>query len=354
MKIAHLLSGGVDSSVALRLLLEPHASDDICAFYLKIWLEDELSYLGDCPWEEDLKFARAVCEQAGVKLEVVPLQTEYREKIVSYVTEELKLGRTPSPDVLCNQRIKFGAFWDKVSANFDKISSGHYATVVEDEGIFKLQKGIDPVKDQSYFLSHMSQAQIAKCIFPLGSYMKTKVRELAHDFDLINKDRADSQGICFLGKIKYDDFVKFHLKEKKGDIVEIETNKILGAHNGYWFHTIGQRKGLGLSGGPWFVVKKDIDKNIIYVSHKEKAAEISASSFAIEKINWISGEPSSNNLKVKVRHGANMYSCVISHISEGILRIDMDQKDLGLALGQFAVLYDGEICLGGGVICSIF
>ena len=200
MKIAVLLSGGVDSSVALKLLRRDE-EHEITAFYLKIWLEDELAHLGECPWEDDLRFAREICSEARVPLEIVPLQKEYYERVVSYTITELRAGRTPSPDIFCNQRIKFGAFVDSVSASFEKVASGHYGRIAEDGGTFRLLKGVDPIKDQTYFLSHLRQEQVARGLFPIGGLLKSEVRRLALDYELPNRMRADSQGICFLGKI---------------------------------------------------------------------------------------------------------------------------------------------------------
>src|SRR5688572_9149644 len=257
MKIAVLLSGGVDSSMALHLLKQS-GQHELTAFYLKIWLEEELAFLGDCPWEDDLKYARAVCEQLGVPLRVVPLQTEYQDKVVSHTIAELKSGRTPSPDILCNQWVKFGLFFDKIDSNFDKIASGHYAQVEERDGRFYLKRSPDPVKDQTYFLSRLSQQQLSRILFPIGHLTKSELRQKAHEFNLPTMDRPDSQGICCLGKIKYPEFDRFHLDEKAGDIIDIETGKTLAAHQGVWFPTIGQRKGLGMGGGHWYVVKKDL------------------------------------------------------------------------------------------------
>lgn len=349
MKVAVLLSGGVDSSVALRLLAE-QKKYDLTAFYLKIWLEDEFQFLGECPWEEDLEFARSVCDQLGIPLKVVSLQKEYWDRVVSYTISELKEGRTPSPDIFCNQRIKYGAFNDSVDSSFDKIASGHYAQVVEEDGLFWLKRGDDPIKDQTYFLSHLSQQQLSRCLFPIGSYAKKEVRELASKYGLSTHDRRDSQGICFLGKIKYNDFVEGHLGKKPGKILEWQTEKHLGDHNGYWFHTIGQRRGLGLGGGPWFVVSKDIENNVIYVSSKEELLNRAKSLFHIENTHWITKPPQNKNLLVKIRHGERRDECEVRELSEGRWEIKMANADPGIAPGQFAVLYDGDICLGGGMI----
>ena len=263
-KVAVLISGGVDSSVALKLLKEQ--GYNITAFYLKIWLEDELSFLGSCPWEEDLFYIKQICEKENIPLKIVPFQKEYWDEVVKYTISEIKAGRTPNPDILCNKRIKFGAFLNKFGNDFDKVATGHYAQVEEINGTFHLKRSPDPVKDQTYFLSHLNQDQLKKAIFPIGHLKKSEVRALAEKFDLPNKNRKDSQGICFLGKIKFNDFIKHHLGETVGDIIEFETGKKLGEHNGFWYHTIGQRQGLKLSGGPWYVVAKDPEKNIVFIS----------------------------------------------------------------------------------------
>ena len=182
MKIATLVSGGVDSSVALNLL--KNEGHDLTAFYLKVWLEDELSFLGDCPWETDLKFVRSVCEQLNVPLEIISLQSEYLDRVVSYALDELRAGRTPSPDIFCNQRIKFGAFFDHIDHSYAKVATGHYAQICERDGVFHLQRAPDPVKDQTYFLSGMYQTQVARALFPIGHLLKSDVRKLAQDFEL--------------------------------------------------------------------------------------------------------------------------------------------------------------------------
>jgi tRNA-specific 2-thiouridylase len=358
MKIAVLLSGGVDSSAALFRLKE-EGNHDLHAYYLKIWLEDELSYLGDCPWEEDLAYARAVCEQAQVPLTVVPLQTAYYEKVVSYSLEELKAGRTPSPDIFCNRRVKFGAFFDAVDQSFDKVASGHYAVVGQENGLFKLWRSPDPVKDQSYFLSHLTQEQVSKVLFPIGELHKSEVRRLARQWDLANKDRKDSQGICFLGKIKYNDFVKFYLGEKKGAIVERETGRVLGEHRGFWFHTVGQRQGLGLGNGPWFVVAKDVDSNVVWVSHQEHLENQARIEFVCGNLSWISREPDVHEVfTCKLRHGPDLIPCSLQKETgpegDARLRVRLERPDRGLAPGQFCVLYSGRECLGGGMILASF
>lgn len=347
MKVAVLLSGGVDSSVALNLLKEK--GFDVTAFYLKIWLQDEFSFLGNCPWEEDLNYASAVCKQTEVPLEVLPLQTEYWDKVVSYTISEIKAGRTPNPDMFCNRLIKFGEFYDKIDKSFDKVASGHYARVEESNGKFILKTSPDQIKDQTYFLAYLTQAQLSRALFPIGDFNKKQIRELAKRYNLPNMSRKDSQGICFLGRISFNEFIKHHLGELPGDIIDIDSQKILGKHKGYYFYTIGQRSGLGLGGGPWYVVKKDIENNIIFISKKDILNRY-RNNFKVANFNWIADKPDNlNDLKVKIRHGARFYGCSLV-IEKEFGTVIMEEEDQGIAPGQFAVFYQNDICLGGSVI----
>ncbi|CAH2078954.1 unnamed protein product [Thlaspi arvense] len=340
LRVAVLLSGGVDSSVALRLL---HAAGHSCtAFYLKIWFQEGFeNFWNQCPWEDDLKYAKHVCEQ------------------VSYIIEEYRCGRTPNPDVLCNTRIKFGAFMDAISGmEYDYIASGHYAKVVhppadQNDSSSLLELSQDMVKDQTYFLSHLSQTQLKRLLFPLGCIKKDEVRKLATEFDLPNKDRKDSQGICFLGKIKFSDFVGKHIGEKEGIILEAETGDFLGNHRGFWFYTIGQRQGLRLPGGPWYVVEKDTRNNVVFVSRNYYSIDKRRRIFRVGSIRWLSGKPSGNlsKLRCKVRHGPGFYSCGFEMEAGGdVAVVHLEEDDQGLAAGQFAAFYEGTVCIGSGVI----
>ena len=348
MKVAVLLSGGVDSSVALRLIQKLGLRVE--AYYLKIWLEDELAFLGNCPWEEDLGFARAVCTQAGIPLRTVSLQSEYREIVVDRALDELRRGRTPSPDIFCNQQIKFGEFWRHLDGDWDKIATGHYARIEERGDNSLLFRAPDPVKDQTYFLSYLSQAQLRRSLFPIGHLTKVQVRQLAEDLALPTRSRKDSQGICFLGKISYPDFVNFHLGERDGGIVERETGRRLGRHRGYWFYTIGQRHGLGLGGGPWFVVEKNTQDNTLFVSHKDNVQNRARSGFLVDDLNWINSVPTTDRLQVKIRHSPELDDCRIVPAGENSFAVHLDNPDPGIAPGQHAVFYDGMVCLGGGII----
>ncbi len=348
MKIAVLVSGGVDSSVALRLLKEE--GHELKAFYLKIWLQDEFSFLGECPWEEDLKYVRSVCEQIDVPVEVIPLQTEYWDNVVSYTIDEIKEGRTPNPDIFCNSLIKFGQFFDKIDSSFEKVATGHYANVIQKENKYLLTTSPDPVKDQTYFLAYLNQEQVSRALFPIGNLQKIEVRNLAQRFDMPTSGRKDSQGICFLGQIKFKEFIKHHLGEIPGKIIDADSGNVMGEHPGYYYYTIGQRSGLKLGGGPWFVVRKDVDKNVVYISKENKSLR-ERNSFSVGKINWISGQPADKkDLKVKIRHGANYYNCRLNLKNQVSGEVELDSADNGIAAGQFAVFYDDNICLGAGVI----
>ena len=347
MKVAVLLSGGVDSSVALRLLKDE--GHDVTAFYLKIWLQDEFSFLGDCPWEEDLEFARAVCKQANIPLETINMQTEYWDSVVSYTISEIKEGRTPNPDMFCNRLIKFGQFINKIDDSFEKVASGHYAKIEKNNNKFILKTSPDPIKDQTYFLAYLTQQQLSRALFPIGTYKKKQIRELAQSYNLPNMSRKDSQGICFLGKIKFSDFIKHHLGEIEGDIIDVDTNKVMGKHKGFYFYTIGQRSGLRLGGGPWYVISKDIEKNIVYIS-KENITNRARKKFKVGKFNWIAEErPADGNYLVKIRHGEHFYKCTLT-FNDGYATVLTEKEDRGIAPGQFAVFYKDDICLGGSVI----
>jgi tRNA (5-methylaminomethyl-2-thiouridylate)-methyltransferase len=357
MKIAVLVSGGVDSSVVLALLKAQ--GHEVVAFYLKIWLEDELAFLGECPWEEDLAYVQKLCQKLDVPLQILSMQQEYHDKVVQYTIAEIKAGRTPNPDIFCNSWIKFGAFYDAIkthfaSDNFDKVATGHYAQVAPQGEQFILKLTPDQVKDQTYFLARLGQSQLAKALFPIGHLVKSQVRDLAHQFDLPTKNRKDSQGICFLGKLKFSEFVKYHLGERPGDLIEYETGQVLGRHLGFWFYTIGQRQGLGLSGGPWYVVGKELAKNIVYISKAYFDETKERDTFEVTNCHWISeSEPQTDNLQVKIRHGAQRYNCIVQKIAQDRWLVKLAGRDQGIATGQYAVFYEGEVCLGAAMISEV-
>jgi tRNA-5-taurinomethyluridine 2-sulfurtransferase len=365
--VAMLLSGGVDSSVALHVLKSQ--GYDVTAFYLKIWLEDELAHLGHCPWEEDYNLCMEICQQANVPLESISLQTEYKEKVISYTVAEAQRGRTPNPDIMCNARVKFGCFYDAIEERgFDYVASGHYAQLTTTvQGVKQLLRAPDPIKDQSYFLCALNQEQLQRVLFPIGHLEKQEVRQLAQEYDLPNKNRPDSQGLCFLGKVKFDEFLSAYLGTCPGNIIDARTGSTIGRHNGVWYHTVGQRKGIGkvldpkaTARGPWYVVAKDPEKNIVYASNEydEESFTQARSDVYIEDIHWISGSPPTFLLNgparfgLKIRHGPTIVNGYLELLDDGVANVKLDQKDGGLAPGQYVVFYepDGIECYGGGVI----
>lgn len=350
MNLAVLVSGGVDSAVALRLAQA--SGHTVTAFYLKIWLEDELAYLGNCPWQEDLRFVEHLCKQANVPLHVLSLQKEYQEVVVGYTIAQARLGHTPNPDIFCNTRIKFGFFMEKVGSQFDAVATGHYAQKnIDQHGMASLVTSVDSIKDQTYFLSYLTQRQLQKAIFPVGGLTKMEVRAYANKFDLLNKDRKDSQGICFLGTIKFRDFLKHHLGVRKGFFIEYETGKKVGEHDGAWFYTIGQRQGIGLSGGPWYVVEKNIATHDVFISCNYNSKQTSKKIFFATRCNWISQiAPLDGRYSFKLRHGPVYNVGYMYKVDEQTVRIELEHEDQGIATGQFAVIYESNNCLGSGVI----
>lgn len=352
MEIAVLLSGGVDSSVAVHLLKEQGYSPQL--FYIKIGRsEDEFLH---CSSEEDIEIATLIARKYGCKLEIIDLHKDYWENVVVYTINKVKQGLTPNPDVMCNKLIKFGIFEQKVGKNFDKTATGHYATITEQNNKIFLSTAKDPIKDQTDFLAQIDYLQVSKLVFPIGHLMKNEVRKIAQQAGLPSAKRHDSQGICFLGKINYNDFIRSYLGEKKGPIVELETGKILGKHKGYWFHTIGQRKGLELSGGPWYVTKKDIDANIIYVSKGYDTEAQYGYEFTMKDFHFITENPWENNeneiaITFKIRHTPEFTKGTIKQTPQGY-RVISSEKLQGVAPGQFGVIYDvaSKICIGSGEI----
>lgn len=349
MNIAALVSGGVDSSVVVYQLKEMGITPTI--FYIMIGMDDS-----ECPKEEDIEITSYIAKKYGCKMEVVNLQQEYFDRVVNYTIETVRKGLTPNPDVMCNKMIKFGAFNEKWGKDFDKIATGHYCTTTNIENKVWLSTAKDKIKDQTDFLAQISYSQLEKIMFPVGNLTKQEVRTIAEKEKMPSAFRKDSQGICFLGKINYNDFIKRYLGEKEGEIVELETGKILGKHKGFWFHTIGQRKGLGLSGGPWFVVRKDIPNNVLYVSQGYDPItqygtemDLGAFHFLTEDV-WgdFEGE---KEISLKIRHTSDFTLGWISK-KEDLYHVRFEHKLQGVAQGQFGVIYDKEnhLCYGSGTI----
>lgn len=352
MKIAVLISGGVDSAVAVHQLLEE--GHDLHLFYIRIGMDTDE---GDCSAEEDIEMCQYIAQRYKLPFDVVSLHEEYWENVMEYALRTVREGLTPNPDIMCNKMIKFGFFEQRWGHEFDKTATGHYATTHTIDGVVYLGTAVDKVKDQTDFLCQISYPQLSHIIFPIGNLPKARVREIAVETRMPNAYRKDSQGICFLGKINYNDFIRRHLGEKPGAIVELETGKKLGEHRGFWFHTIGQRKGLGLSGGPWYVVKKNVHDNVIYVSQGYDTEKQYGKTIHLDEMHWISRDPWGAQCdKVKItfknRHTPDFLPAQLTRIADREYVIESERPVQGIAPGQFAVIYDDEskLCFGSGVI----
>ncbi len=352
MKVAALISGGVDSAVSVYRLLEQGHEPHL--FYIRIGLDTDE---GDCSAEEDIEMCSYIARKYNLPFDIVSLHEEYWENVMEYALHTVKQGLTPNPDIMCNKMIKFGYFEQRWGHEFDKTATGHYAsTTIIDNKTF-LSTAVDPVKDQTDFLARIDYAQLCHLMFPIGNIPKAEVREIAIKTQMPNAYRKDSQGICFLGKINYNDFIKRHLGERKGAIIELETGRKLGQHNGYWFHTIGQRKGLGLSGGPWYVVKKNVHDNVIYVSNGYDTEKQYGKTLHLDEMHFISGNPWEGNcnsveITFKNRHMPNFIPARLTHLGDMEYLIESEEKVQGIAPGQFAVIYDKNkhLCYGSGII----
>lgn len=357
MDVAALVSGGVDSSVVVHRLCEEGYKPAI--FYIRIGMEDKDGYI-DCPAEEDIELTTLIARRYGCPFEVVDLHKEYWERVVSYTVETVRRGLTPNPDMMCNKLIKFGCFEERWGYQFDRIATGHYATTDLLNGKTYLSTAKDPVKDQTDFLAQINFTQISKLMFPIGHLLKSEVRAIADAAGLPSAKRKDSQGICFLGKIDYNDFIERYLGKKEGRIIELETGKVIGRHQGYWFHTIGQRKGLGLSGGPWFVVKKDIKRNIILVSRGYDPDTQYGKTIEMETFDFITEDAyeagywnreDATPVTFKIRHTPEFTRGLLYKGEKGY-RLESEERIQGIAPGQYCVIYDEDhhLCYGSGMI----
>ena len=352
MRIAVLISGGVDSAVVVHKLKEE--GHDLQLFYIRIGMDNDE---GDCSAEEDIEMCQLIAHKYGLPLEVVSLHQEYWDNVMEYALRTVRAGLTPNPDMMCNKMIKFGYFEERWGHEFDMTATGHYATTDVVNGVKYLATAVDPVKDQTDFLAQISYKQLEHLMFPIGSMPKAEVRRIAVEANMPNAFRKDSQGICFLGKINYNDFIRRHLGEKKGNIIEIETGRKIGEHKGFWFHTIGQRKGLGLSGGPWYVVKKNPTDNVVYVSNGYGTEKQYGRILHLDEMHFISGNPwkgveGSVDIMFKNRHTPDFIKARFTHLTGNEYVIESERDVQGIAPGQFAVVYDaqGHLCYGSGVI----
>lgn len=369
MKVLIGLSGGVDSAVAAYLLQQQ--GYEVTACFMRNW--DALAngdYLGNptinndqCPQEKDWDDAVAVAKKLGIKLLRHDYIKEYWDNVFSYLIREYEAGRTPNPDIFCNKYVKFGPFLDFAKEQgFDMIAMGHYAKRMEKDGKVYLCKSFDKNKDQTYFLSQIDQRQVSSCLFPLGNIDKTEVRRIAHELDLESvMDKKDSTGICFIGERNFREFLKNYIPAQKGDIVDIETGRIIGHHSGAMYYTIGQRRGLGIGGisgeeaKGWFIAKKDIKKNILYAASGDENEYLLSDRCTVKTLNWITDIPKEGqHLCAKFRYRQEDKGVKIHFVDDETIELIYDEPYKAVTPGQAAVLYDGEICLGGGLIDQTF
>ena len=349
------MSGGVDSSVAAILLKEQ--GYEVIGVFMKNWDEEDEN--GVCMADEDYKDVVSVAEQLGIPYYSINFVKEYWERVFEYFLSEYRLARTPNPDVMCNKEIKFKAFLEyaeKLGADY--IATGHYARLIEDENGQKIMlKGIDDNKDQTYFLSGLTQKQLEKVLFPLGDYKKSEIREIAQKYDLKTANKKDSTGICFIGERNFNEFLSKYIPAQKGDIVDINGKK-LGIHNGLMYYTIGQRKGIGLgnskdgTGEPYFVVDKKLETNELVVAQGDDKVLYSKALIA-NNFNFINSIEFPFECGVKFRYRQKDVKAVITKINDEEYRIDFEEPQRAVTLGQVAVIYNGDICLGGGIIDKV-
>lgn len=337
------MSGGVDSSLTAALLLEQ--GYDVTGVYMKNWTQDLPGM--KCPWADDLADAKRVAVQLGIDFKVFDFENEYRHKVVDYMIEEYKLGRTPNPDIMCNQEVKFKLFLEAaLEDGADMIATGHYARV--EGGVLK--QAVDTNKDQTYFLYRVTGDALAKTLFPLGEYTKPTVRDMAKERGLFTAAKKDSQGICFVGKIGIREFLSQYVEQKPGEIIDKKSGKVLGHHDGAIFYTLGQRHGLDLGGGlPYYVASKDMDKNEVYVTTDLNDGTLWKNTIQLSQLHWINDAPSEGTYQIRVRHRAKLVDATLSYEgNEATLQLTDPER--AIAAGQSVVMYDGNVCVGGGII----
>ncbi|MBB5354637.1 tRNA-specific 2-thiouridylase [Anoxybacillus mongoliensis] len=348
------MSGGVDSSVAALLLKQQ--GYDVIGIFMKNW--DDTDENGVCTATEDYEDVVRVCNQIGIPYYAVNFEKQYWEKVFTYFLDEYKAGRTPNPDVMCNKEIKFKAFLEHAMAlGADYLATGHYARVAYRDGEYKLLRGLDANKDQTYFLNQLGQAQLSKVLFPIGELQKSKVREIAKEAGLATAGKKDSTGICFIGERNFKQFLSNYLPAQPGEMQTLD-GQLKGKHDGLMYYTIGQRHGLGIggSGEPWFVVGKNVKDNILYVAQGFDNELLYSDAIIATNVNWVSdrkpNEPISCTAKFRYRQPD--VPVTVEMINETTARVSFSQRVRAVTPGQAVVFYHGEQCLGGGTIDQVF
>ncbi|MBS4536562.1 tRNA 2-thiouridine(34) synthase MnmA [Clostridium sp. D2Q-14] len=348
------MSGGVDSSVAALVLKEQ--GYDVVGIFMKNWNEEDEQY---CTATEDYEDVRRVCQQIDIPYYTVNFEKEYWNKVFTYFLDEYRNGRTPNPDILCNKEIKFKAFLEHaLKLGADYIATGHYANIRYEDDEYKLIRGKDNNKDQSYFLCQLNQYQLSKSMFPIGDIEKPQVREIARKHNLETANKKDSTGICFIGERDFDEFLNNYLPAKPGEIRSID-GEVLGKHNGLMYYTKGQRKGLGIggigSGEPWFVAYKDLKNNILYVAQGSNHPTLYSEALEAIDINWVSNDKPKEEFKctAKFRYRQKDQGVRVIPTGENTAKVIFDEEQKAITEGQGVVFYNKEICLGGGTIDKV-
>jgi tRNA-uridine 2-sulfurtransferase len=350
MRVVVGMSGGVDSSVAALLL--KRQGFEVVGLFMKNWEDDDTDDY--CSTRQDFIDAAAAADVIGVELEVVNFAVEYRDRVFADFLREYSAGRTPNPDVLCNAEIKFRAFLDHaMRLGAQKIATGHYARVASRDGRVQLLRGLDASKDQSYFLHRLTREQLSRAVFPVGELEKREVRRIAHEAGLPNHAKKDSTGICFIGERPFREFLNRYLPREPGPMVDAD-GRVVGEHIGLAFYTIGQRKGIGLGGAgePWYVAGKDVAANKLVVVQGHDHPLLLKRSLAAADASWVAGappEPGSTH-SAKTRYRQADAQCTLSTVRDSAIRVDFPKPQWAVTPGQSVVLYDAEVCLGGGVI----
>lgn len=346
------MSGGVDSSVAALMLKEQ--GYEVIGVFMKNW--DDTDEFGHCTAEEDAEDVRRVCDQIGIPFYTVNFEKQYMEKVFSYFLDEYRSGRTPNPDVMCNREIKFGEFLQKgLALGAEYIATGHYAQVEERNGEFVLLRGNDPGKDQTYFLHALNQYQLSKAMFPIGHLPKPKVREIAAEVGLATAKKKDSTGVCFIGERDFKEFLQNYLPAKPGEMRTLD-GEVKGRHDGLMYYTLGQRQGLGIGGSgtgePWFVADKDLENNILYVVQGDKHPRLYSHGLTAVNVNWISPRKPEGEFRctAKFRYRQPDQGVTITFTDEDRCEVVFHESQKAITPGQSVVFYDGDICLGGGII----
>jgi tRNA-specific 2-thiouridylase len=348
------LSGGVDSSVAALLLQQQGYRVE--GLFMKNWEEDDDQDY--CAAAADLADARAVCEKLGIPLHTINFSAEYWERVFSHFLAEYSAGRTPNPDILCNKEIKFRAFLDHaLQLGADAIATGHYARVDAVDGIYRLRKGLDPDKDQSYFLYTLQQEQLSRTLFPVGELRKSEVRSLAQEHGLVTHDKKDSTGICFIGERRFKDFLARYLPACPGDM-RTPDGELVGHHDGLMYYTLGQRQGLGIGGrkehgeAPWYVVDKELERNVLVVAQGHDHPRLFSSALEAGQLHWVAGRPPAapHPCHGKVRYRQGDQPCTITALNAERCQVSFAQAQRAVTPGQSVVFYDDDVCLGGGII----